>query len=168
VDCQTGCWNRIYSDPVKGAASDSFKRACTNIGIGRELYTAPFIWVPADKVKIERYKEKLVCKDKFKVNKISYNDKRCVSNIVISNQRDEVVYSFNNVKAERTGSAGTSKRALNGANTYAEDTITEKQADELMHIPAAVAKRVFRATVQRIHQRHTYDQEGTAGTKGMG
>lgn len=29
----------------KGEASDSFKRACTNWGIGRELYTAPFIWI---------------------------------------------------------------------------------------------------------------------------
>ena len=29
----------------KGLASDSFKRACFNWGIGRELYTAPFIWV---------------------------------------------------------------------------------------------------------------------------
>lgn len=29
----------------KGEASDSFKRACFNWGIGIELYTAPFIWV---------------------------------------------------------------------------------------------------------------------------
>lgn len=32
-------------DAEKGLASDSFKRACTNWGIGRELYTSPFIWV---------------------------------------------------------------------------------------------------------------------------
>ena len=35
-----------YTEAVKGAASDSFKRPCFNIGIGRELYTAPFIWIP--------------------------------------------------------------------------------------------------------------------------
>ena len=29
----------------KGETSDAFKRACTNWGIGRELYTAPRIWV---------------------------------------------------------------------------------------------------------------------------
>ena len=34
-----------YSEKEKGQASDSFKRACFNWGIGRELYTAPFIWV---------------------------------------------------------------------------------------------------------------------------
>lgn len=29
----------------KGEASDSFKRAGFNVGIGRELYTSPFIWI---------------------------------------------------------------------------------------------------------------------------
>lgn len=29
----------------KGETSDAFKRACTNWGIGRELYTAPRIWI---------------------------------------------------------------------------------------------------------------------------
>ena len=33
-----------YTEKEKGLASDSFKRACFNWGIGRELYTAPFIW----------------------------------------------------------------------------------------------------------------------------
>lgn len=32
-----------YSEKEKGQASDSFKRACFNWGVGRELYTAPFI-----------------------------------------------------------------------------------------------------------------------------
>jgi hypothetical protein len=40
----------------KGEASDSFKRACFNWGIGRELYTAPFIWVNADKCNIKNGK----------------------------------------------------------------------------------------------------------------
>ena len=39
-----------YTEKEKGQASDSFKRACFNIGIGRELYTAPdFIWVTGTK-----------------------------------------------------------------------------------------------------------------------
>lgn len=32
-----------FAEKEKGAASDSFKRACFNWGIGRELYSAPFI-----------------------------------------------------------------------------------------------------------------------------
>ncbi|MBQ2649430.1 hypothetical protein IJI17_02185 [Candidatus Saccharibacteria bacterium] len=33
------------TEAAKGAASDSFKRACVNWGIGRELYTAPLIFI---------------------------------------------------------------------------------------------------------------------------
>ena len=40
------------TEAEKGLASDSFKRACFNWGIGRELYTAPFIWISSDKCKI--------------------------------------------------------------------------------------------------------------------
>ena len=36
-----------YTEKEKSQASDSFKRACFNWGIGRELYSAPFIWIPA-------------------------------------------------------------------------------------------------------------------------
>ena len=40
------CGVESNTDAQKGEASDSFKRACVNWGIGRELYTSPFIWVP--------------------------------------------------------------------------------------------------------------------------
>lgn len=40
----TGTESRTEAE--KGLASDSFKRACFNWGIGRELYSAPFIWIP--------------------------------------------------------------------------------------------------------------------------
>ena len=48
-----------YTEKEKGQASDSFKRACVNWGIGRELYSAPFIWVPVEKVNIQKIKENL-------------------------------------------------------------------------------------------------------------
>ena len=48
-----------FSAKEKGLASDSFKRACFNWGIGRELYTAPFIWIPSDKVQISGTKPKI-------------------------------------------------------------------------------------------------------------
>jgi len=60
----------------KGLASDSFKRACFNWGIGRELYTAPFIWIPL--VSGETYKSgnsvKLNAKLKFKVYHLKSNN----------------------------------------------------------------------------------------------
>ena len=54
----------------KGEASDAFKRACTNWGIGRELYTSPFIWVPSSKCDIKPRGSKFACFDRFSVAKI--------------------------------------------------------------------------------------------------
>lgn len=62
------------TEKEKGEASDSFKRACFNWGIGRELYTAPFIWIPSDKVRIEDRGGKKVTYDRFEVEKIVYED----------------------------------------------------------------------------------------------
>lgn len=58
------------TEQQKGLASDSFKRACFNWGIGRELYTAPFIYVKADNVEITSDKGKFKTNDKFYVSSI--------------------------------------------------------------------------------------------------
>ena len=85
-----------YSDAVKGAASDSFKRACFNLGIGRELYTAPFIWIKSDKVNMREENGKLKVKDYFYVSRITYDDAgKVITGLEIRNQRREVVYQIN-------------------------------------------------------------------------
>ena len=59
----------------KGEASDAFKRSCFKWGIGIELYTAPFIWIPADKCNIKPGKNgKPQCYDHFSVEKIETQD----------------------------------------------------------------------------------------------
>lgn len=63
-----------FTEKEKGIASDSFKRACFNWGIGRELYTAPFIWVNPDCVKITDKNGRKTTYDRFKVEKILYED----------------------------------------------------------------------------------------------
>lgn len=61
----------------KGEASDAFKRACFKWGIGRELYTAPFIWIPADKVELAKNQRgSWYCKNEFRVAKIAIEDGR--------------------------------------------------------------------------------------------
>ena len=84
-----------YTEQEKSQASDSFKRACFNIGIGRELYTAPdSIWVPANKVEMKQKNGKWITYDRFHVRSIEYNDQRGISSLVIANSRDRVVYSW--------------------------------------------------------------------------
>lgn len=62
------------TEAEKGLASDSFKRACFNWGIGRELYTAPFIWIPVGKISISEGRNgKKITYDKFSVSHIEYS-----------------------------------------------------------------------------------------------
>ena len=79
-------------------ASDSFKRACFNWGIGRELYTAPFIYVSADKMNIYEKNGKYATNDKFIVEKIAYDENRQITGIAIKNQKGERVFVYNNTK----------------------------------------------------------------------
>ena len=80
------------TEEEKGLASDSFKRACVNWGIGRELYTAPFIWVQAENANIvERGfngKSKWVCNDKFYVEKITYKKNGDINGLSIINEKN--------------------------------------------------------------------------------
>lgn len=78
------------TEAEKGLASDSFKRACVNWGIGRELYTAPFIWVKAEdcnlKVTPDRFgNSKGRCYDKFVVEKITYDESGNIDGLSIIN-----------------------------------------------------------------------------------
>lgn len=65
----------------KGVASDSFKRACFNWGIGRELYTAPKIWVNATVTRNDKGRNE--CKDQFTVEQILY-DESCRKIVALS------------------------------------------------------------------------------------
>lgn len=93
------------TEKEKGEASDSFKRACVNWGIGRELYTAPsLIWIPADKMQIDQVRGKYTTKDRFYVDKIAYNAKRQISGLAIrraakKGRPAERVYVYTEAKA---------------------------------------------------------------------
>lgn len=91
------------TEKEKGLASDSFKRACFNWGIGRELYTSPFIWIAADKTTINERewqgKKVYSTNDKFKVEKIKIENKT-ITGLSIINNKGIRVFIYNNVKEE--------------------------------------------------------------------
>ena len=68
-----------FSEAEKGRASDAFKRACFNVGIGRELYTAPVIWV--EDISGTNTKDTWKWK-KYRVKEIGYDDRK-ISSLVI-------------------------------------------------------------------------------------
>lgn len=93
------CWiekqdvgTESFTEKEKGQSSDSFKRACVNIGIGRELYSAPFIYIPLnqDEVKSREGKHYLNFGVEFTVKSIEYDKDRNISKIEIVDKKGAV------------------------------------------------------------------------------
>lgn len=120
----------------KGQASDAFKRACFNLGIGRELYTAPFIWIRASDCRIEEdgrggYR----CKDRFRLTQMDVDGGEIVKLEIVNATSGKIVYQMDNAakidermyKAlqERCKAAGKSVGAILGGRKPSEISINE-------------------------------------------
>ena len=104
--CKEDVGTTSYAEKEKGRASDSFKRASVVVGVGRELYTAPFIWISAEKTRIEEKDGKLKVKDVFSVHHISYDENRTISELIIANQDGNIVFE-KKAKKKRTKAENT-------------------------------------------------------------
>lgn len=101
---KSDCGTESNTDAEKGEASDSFKRACVNWGIGRELYTSPFMWIAADKCNIKEIerngKKTLVCYDKFEVEKIKIENKQITGLAIINTTTGKRCFVWQKEKKE--------------------------------------------------------------------
>lgn len=116
-----------YSEKEKGQASDSFKRACFNWGIGRELYTAPFIWINAEAVKIQKKDNKFVTSEKFSVEAISYNEQREIIELVIVNGRGCKVYEMRQSISAGQQSLSGQQNSMEQKNLSGQRSSTEQK-----------------------------------------
>lgn len=124
------------TEKEKGLASDSFKRACTNWGIGRELYSSPFIFI---KVKTRPKQtgrgfelEDPYCFSGAKVADIEYDKSRRVSALTIVDSDGVVIYSFPKKNAPK-------KSAPKAEN---KPTAAERELTPLDMVTAEDAKRL--------------------------
>lgn len=98
---KSDCGSESNTEKEKGEASDSFKRACVNWGIGRELYTGPTISVLNTIAGVKDSK----CYTKFKVTRIGYDEKGVINDLVIVKLDDytgeiaDVVFDLNEKRA---------------------------------------------------------------------
>lgn len=77
-------------DSEKGESSDALKRAGFLWGVGRELYTAPFIWIKSEDCNITNGK----CYDSFAVDSMEVVNGR-ITALTISNEKTrKVVYRW--------------------------------------------------------------------------
>ena len=85
-----------------GEASDAFKRAGTKWGIGRELYTAPFIFLKVETEANGGNAYKL--KDKyqsFDVAEIGYDNNRKINKLDIKDNRGKPVFTYGVKQADK-------------------------------------------------------------------
>lgn len=140
-DPATGEWiskqdvgTESYTEKEKGQASDSFKRACFNFGIGRELYTAPNIFFPKDK--LDSYAEnngKCSCYDDFKVKDITYGDDQISSVTIECSHYGKLISSltFENAQAVAEKASATAPKTapqtpVNSTTPTENRTVAEK------------------------------------------
>lgn len=142
------------TEKEKGQASDSFKRACVNWGIGRELYSAPFIWIPASSYdgfvrKTDQNGKKIYATyDKFSVAEIAYDDNREITELAIKNDRTgEIVFIY----------PSKAKKAQTKPNPLAKakgEIMAKFQASGLNTVQqkAAIMKVLKKSTVDTIEE----------------
>lgn len=104
-----------YTEKEKGEASDSFKRAGFNVGIGRELYTSPFIWI-MPKSDMKPYNTKDIngneanefypykkdnsgnliytTKTVFKVSAIGYDEENKINRLIIADHKGNTRFTL--------------------------------------------------------------------------
>lgn len=144
-DEETGMWiqkqdcgvESAFGDKEKGEASDAFKRACFNVGIGRELYTKIFIWINAETVpsgkKDKSGKDIYKLKDQFKSWCVSYietdNEKEKITYIEIADAKTKQV----EFKWGTKGQVKTEKKTTTTKKTEEKPKVVVKeQLDELL------------------------------------
>lgn len=92
------CGKESFTEAEKGESSDSFKRAGFNWGIGRELYTAPKIFIKRIDDKGQNFetfekKGKTACKTSFNIEKIEITNKE-ITGLAIKNNKGKRVFVY--------------------------------------------------------------------------
>ena len=145
-----------FSEQEKGLASDSFKRACVNWGIGRELYSSPsIITFPNKEMGIKGRPEffenengKYTTKTRFWVEMIDYDDNDNIQDLVIRDNKNHIRFCqltkdhekamFDLIKKfkDLIGKAEEKNKKFNREDFYkqfnatSDDTMTFKQIRE--------------------------------------
>ena len=78
---------------VASCAEQKVKRAGYKHGIGRELYTAPFIWIDAKDCNLTQSNGKWQCFDSFTVSHMEVKDGRITELQIVNDKTRKIVFS---------------------------------------------------------------------------
>lgn len=131
-DEEKKCWIRKQDVGVpsntegeKGEASDAFKRAGFNVGIGRELYTAPFIYVELKDGEWYETNGKIKASNSlnFSVSEISYDEsRRKIKSLSLTDSRCCVRFSWSK---EMNYAKNRTERRVEPSKPVSSDSVSE-------------------------------------------
>lgn len=127
---KSDCGVESFSEKEKGEASDAFKRAGFNIGIGRELYTKIFIFVPCKTKKNDKGKWELEDRFlKFYVKDLTVDeDREIITSLVIEDNNGNIVFTY---------------PKKNKANIPAPESKTKQPSEPTLTITEAQGKLLY-------------------------
>ena len=163
-DPETGEWIskedvgvESYTEKEKGRASDAFKRSGFNWGIGRELYTAPWIWIPASKVEIKENNGKLVCYDRLKVTSITYDENDSIDSLTIVGENGEVVYQMD--KRPKAGKTEKTDDLTEVADVVSEDISPKEASNHVIVTPCDYTGKMIGQVYKDGHEKFLVQME---------
>jgi len=130
------CGVESNTEKEKGEASDSFKRACFNWGIGRELYTAPFIYIKGNTEKNSKGNPVPTFK-RMEVGEIEYEDGKITQLVILGDGQAIFTYgkrgsqTQNNERKTKTEQPVEKNDELTLDKAYALTTTKGKAYGEL-------------------------------------
>ena len=160
--CREDVGTESNTEAEKGQASDSFKRANVNFGIGRELYTSPFIFVKNGNYSLN---SKGKCKDTFSVAEIAIEKKVIIGLAIKNDNSKEIVYTYGRVTAKKGANSNDiekPKQVHQETNNepkkaVVEPNMTYEQALEIKH-EGRTLREIYksdRAYVQIVYEQGT-------------
>ena len=90
------------TEAEKGNASDARKRSGFAFGLGRELYTAPFIWIKAGDCKVfpnAKTRSGFDCRDRFTVTDVEIQNKKIVKLEIRNDSTGQRAFIWGNAQA---------------------------------------------------------------------
>lgn len=115
------CGVESNTEKEKGEASDSFKRACFNWGIGRELYTAPFIYIKGNTERNDKGKANPTFR-KMEVSEIEYIDGKITKLVILGD--GQPIFSYG-AKASQAPNNERQPKVEQSHGSNAEMTLTQ-------------------------------------------
>ena len=99
-----------YTEKEKGQASDSFKRAGFNVGIGRELYTAPKIFINLNQGEYRESGDKVYPNISLDVKEIHYDGNGSISQLILVDSNGKERFSFGKKTKQSDNSPAPAKK----------------------------------------------------------